>query len=226
MNKNIKYMLSGIAVGAILATAVPTIAKNTQESIDVTYRDIKLCVDGVNVDTSSAEPFIYNGTTYLPVRSVAEALGKPTNWDGTTGTVYIGNYADSNGSSTFDLLPYSSTFFESYVNGDSFMSCGVKRSNGFTLENNSVERPANATYNLDGKYNSITFDVAHVDNTYVSDATIRVYLDGKIVKEVEIGGEDLPKKVTVPLNGALQMKIELGLQSGCPKYGFFDVKLS
>ena len=38
------------------------------------------------------EPFIYNGTTFLPVRAISEALGKEVEWDGPTSSVYIGEY--------------------------------------------------------------------------------------------------------------------------------------
>ncbi|NCC69307.1 MAG: copper amine oxidase N-terminal domain-containing protein, partial [Clostridia bacterium] len=34
--------------------------------------------------------FIYGGTTYLPVRAVASALGVEVGWDGDTSTVYLG----------------------------------------------------------------------------------------------------------------------------------------
>lgn len=35
------------------------------------------------------EPFIVDGTTYLPIRAVSEALGKDVYWNGQTNTVYI-----------------------------------------------------------------------------------------------------------------------------------------
>ena len=41
------------------------------------------------------EPFIIDGTTYLPVRAISEALGLTVSWDGETSTVII-----SDGSST------------------------------------------------------------------------------------------------------------------------------
>ena len=58
------------------------------------YVGVQLVVDGVTVIPKDAngnivEPFIVDGTTYLPVRAVAEALGREVSWDGTTQTVYI-----------------------------------------------------------------------------------------------------------------------------------------
>lgn len=59
---------------------------------------IKIVVDGETIEPKDAngnpvEPIIYNGTTYLPVRAVAQALTKGTKqieWDQNTWTVYIG----------------------------------------------------------------------------------------------------------------------------------------
>lgn len=38
------------------------------------------------------EPFIHNGTTYLPVRALAEALGQEVDWDQETATVLIASH--------------------------------------------------------------------------------------------------------------------------------------
>jgi len=61
-------------------------------NVDITYRDIKVVLDGkqlelVNAAGQTVEPFIMGGTTYLPLRTVGEALGLGINWDGTTSTV-------------------------------------------------------------------------------------------------------------------------------------------
>jgi len=34
------------------------------------------------------EPFIYNGTTYMPVRGTAKLAGMDVEWDGSTKSVY------------------------------------------------------------------------------------------------------------------------------------------
>jgi hypothetical protein len=77
-------LLSGIAAAATIT-----------ETIDVMYRNIKLIIDGrelipEDVNGNTVEPFIYNGSTYLPIRAVGQALDKRITWDGDTSTVYIG----------------------------------------------------------------------------------------------------------------------------------------
>ena len=96
MKFNFKSFMAGVLATATVAAVVPTIAKEAAEQINAVYRNIKLVVDGVLVEPKDAngnvvEPFIYNGTTYLPVRAVATAFGKDVSWDGENAIVYLGN---------------------------------------------------------------------------------------------------------------------------------------
>jgi len=81
-------LLSGITVLAAVRT----------EDISVTFRNIRLVVNGELITPRDAqgnivEPFIFDGTTFLPVRAVANALGVDVDWDGNTSTVYLGSRA-------------------------------------------------------------------------------------------------------------------------------------
>lgn len=74
---------------------MPALASNMAKTLNANYMDIKLVIDGVEVVPKDAvgnivEPFVVDGTTYLPVRAVGEALGKEVTWDGNTKTVYVG----------------------------------------------------------------------------------------------------------------------------------------
>ncbi len=76
-------------------TATITIIEPGTLQKDVTYRDIKIVADGNEITPTDAngnpvEPFIMDGTTYLPVRAVANAFGKEVGWDDTTNTIYLG----------------------------------------------------------------------------------------------------------------------------------------
>lgn len=83
-----------------LASTVSAVANTIQTNI--TYRDIKITLNGGTVDSKDAngksvEPFIMDGTTYLPVRAVAEALGLEVKWDSKTSTVALtDNETDNN----------------------------------------------------------------------------------------------------------------------------------
>ena len=74
------------------------LATNGTRRVDITYRDIAIEYNGDRIYATTAdgyavEPFIMDGTTYLPVRGVANALGLDVSWDGATSTVTLGRSA-------------------------------------------------------------------------------------------------------------------------------------
>ncbi len=98
--QKIKYMLSGAIISAMVFNVIPSAyAKVSQMNIPVTYKNIKILVDGKQVSTDK-EPFIYDGTTYLPVRAVGEAVGKTVTWDSNTNTVKLSSSSTDETKST------------------------------------------------------------------------------------------------------------------------------
>ena len=68
--------------------------KTGTENATLYYRDINIVIDGKTItptdtDGNVVEPFIIDGTTYLPVRAVSEAVDCGVDWDGETNTVII-----------------------------------------------------------------------------------------------------------------------------------------
>ena len=97
MNKRKTFFVFVLVMVFILGTAINVSATSAGKNITVFFNNIKLMVDGEVVTPKDAngnvvEPFIYNGTTYLPVRALAEALGQDVNWDAETSTVVVGEY--------------------------------------------------------------------------------------------------------------------------------------
>ena len=92
MKDRIKTLLIGILIGAIMVpTAYATVGTVSKELF---YNDIKITLDGseltpTDADGNYAEPFIIDGTTYLPVRGVANALGLGVEWDSASNTVKL-----------------------------------------------------------------------------------------------------------------------------------------
>lgn len=95
MKNQWKGFMSGI-ICTVLAlclfgTATATVGRYSKE---VDYSNIKVTLDGnpvnlVDVNGSPVEPFAISGTTYLPVRAVADALGLNVDWDQATSTVVL-----------------------------------------------------------------------------------------------------------------------------------------
>ncbi|SKC84827.1 copper amine oxidase N-terminal domain-containing protein [Maledivibacter halophilus] len=60
------------------------------KQITAYFNNIKVKLNG-NLLNFSKEPFIYEGTVYIPLRDVSENLGLEVVWDGNTNTVYLAN---------------------------------------------------------------------------------------------------------------------------------------
>ena len=95
MKKRLQGLIAGVLISTILASGV-VFAKQASETINVIYDNIKILIDGKEYQPTDAngnvvEPFIYNGTTYLPVRAIANAFDKEVDWEAQTSTVTLGS---------------------------------------------------------------------------------------------------------------------------------------
>ena len=84
-----------VAATTMMAMFVTTAAAATayQKSITATY-GIGLEINGnkanlTDVNGKTAEPFTYNGTTYVPIRAVAENMGSYVGYDASTKTAIV-----------------------------------------------------------------------------------------------------------------------------------------
>lgn len=87
-----RSFISGILIGSICTFALSGMASGVWDKIDVLKNDIKVVVNGKEV---IADNFLYNDTTYLPMRAIGEALGEKVNYDATSNTAYIGERVDN-----------------------------------------------------------------------------------------------------------------------------------
>lgn len=91
-------MLTMLIIVSLAGTASATLGKITKE---LEYRNIKVSLDGEILDLKDSagnhvEPFMFDGTNYLPVRALAEALGLGVAWDSSTSTVVLTTSEDQN----------------------------------------------------------------------------------------------------------------------------------
>ena len=92
-----KLQIKGFVAGVILTillSGVTAYAANRTQTITVTFRNIRIVMNGQVVTPRDAqgnvvEPFIWGGTTFLPLRAVADAVGMDASWSGSTNTAYL-----------------------------------------------------------------------------------------------------------------------------------------
>ena len=68
--EKLKDIAIGVILTLILMTTTPAFARVAQETIAVNFNNIKIAVEGQQVQ-AKYEPFIFQGRTHLPVRDVA-----------------------------------------------------------------------------------------------------------------------------------------------------------
>ncbi|GEM_PF-1076702 len=82
--KNKKIVLLIFIFICIILSTTPVFASSLLKNIEVVVNNISLFVNDNQV---SVDNFVYNGTTYVPVRAIAETLGLSVNWDSKTNKV-------------------------------------------------------------------------------------------------------------------------------------------
>lgn len=103
---NGKSFLMGLIVGTLVCSSIViAFAASYTTDLKATYRDIKVFVDENQIDYTAsngayAEPFIIDGTTYIPLRLFSEKLGQQVLWDDSTSSIYIGQHDQHDEDST------------------------------------------------------------------------------------------------------------------------------
>lgn len=81
-------LVAGCIGTAVAASSTQPINAEVNYGISVKYNNV--AQNFTNAGGSPVYPIVYEGTTYLPVRAVANMLGLPVDWDQATQTVYLG----------------------------------------------------------------------------------------------------------------------------------------
>ena len=96
INKRFFGFVLGVIVSSLLFNGVSLVnaLAARREKIEVKYDNIQVYKDNVlqtlkDAEGKTVEPFIYNGTTCVPVRAAAELAGMRVEWDGATKSIHL-----------------------------------------------------------------------------------------------------------------------------------------
>lgn len=218
MSKKIRSLVSLVLV-AVVFFAGGIYAKSVTEKIEVKFDNITVYKDNILQDLKDAqgqtvEPFIYNGTTYVPVRAAAELAGLKVEWDGAKKAI---NLWDKVAKDTVYLVdvrpPHAGKEYRTYVKDrESFSMGSMEFKKGITVGNGAwgTDETYSAFFNLNDEYKELEMSVgcssaARIE--YISN--LQFVLDDKIVKEMEIKAGDIPTKITVPVKGGLKLEVRV-----------------
>jgi foldase protein PrsA len=88
MKDKFKGLIVGLTIGSLISG---TAAFAASSQIEVAFRNLTYMFDGIKKVPTAGQGFIYEGSTYVPLRFISEALGKQVEWDEANETIWIGN---------------------------------------------------------------------------------------------------------------------------------------
>lgn len=104
MSKNYKKICLALALTGVIGAGTVT-AKSGNQSITATYRNIQVTYNGAT-QPMSVEPFIVNGSVYVPLAAVGNIFGASANWYKDSNTVALtgGNVGGSSNAAVQEEL--------------------------------------------------------------------------------------------------------------------------
>lgn len=151
----IRAFLAGVLVTLFVVGIVPSTLAAGGKNVEV-FPGVNIYIDDQKLNPTDAngnpvEAFIYNGTTYLPVRAVSEALGKPVQWEGATSSVYVGKHSSDRPAVWLSQMDYFSG-----TENRSFYTATTEKDNTGATHTYCITRDFDRTYLLNGQYSRIS----------------------------------------------------------------------
>ena len=176
-----KFLVIILSFVLILSLSLVSISANTSEMISVLRNSVKLEVNGVKANVDN---FLYNGTTYIPLREVSQLLDKNVGWNKYSNIASINEqvYEELNLSK---LLPNSKGikwFYDGFAEYSHIMTLDNIILNGDSKEyiiSGEVGDPSDGEGNYDLSLN-IKYTIS--ENKLVQEKTESTMLDSKFDK--------------------------------------------
>lgn len=212
----IRAFLAGVLVTLFVVGIVPSTLAAGGKNVEI-FPGVNIYIDDQKLNPTDAngnpvEAFIYNGSTYLPVRAISEALGRPIQWEGATTSVYVGKHSGSRPAVWLSQMDYFAGTADS-----GFYTASSEKDNFGTTHTNCITRYFDRSYALNGQYSRLTGTLYQtydrrsltVDSSYY----LEIYGDGellwsRIFQRGDTGIEPIP--IDINLTGVLRLQVKFG----------------
>lgn len=230
-----KKRLQGLIVGILLSFIVintAVYAATGESTVKIVYNNIKVHVDGKEIvpkdgEGKVVEPFIMDGTTYLPIRAVANAFGKDVIWDGATQSVYLGKKNQNKPDNYLDRIQYSDYLTGYPANKFSIMNSkitdftGTDHTNGllfrinsssYAIEGDVDEANTKIVYPLNNQYKKLSGNVVVpklASNRETSGVTVHFYGDGQLLHTAKSVTGSMPFNFNINISGVNSLEVKI-----------------
>lgn len=172
MTKFKKKMTALLIITLVTVFSIVNIAyaAGNKKMLEAFYGVAKIMYNGQDL-TSQSQPFIVNGTTYLPLRKLADIFGKDISWDQSTGTITLVDKPDSD-TAVLQQQVYSKNLQIADLQAKvTDLENKLKRSQSSDLSD--LEDTLNGDYD---EYKNIAFDISLSGNE--DEITVKIEYDG------------------------------------------------
>ena len=202
-NKWTQFLAGILTALLVCGIGIPVLASTPQ---------IRIVIDGQEIHPTDANgktvnPIIIDGTTYLPVRAVANAFGKEVYWDGPNYTVYLGKMDGA--------LEYPSVMLKDMTSIDKTPKAAAYLKDNFgntygSAIYNSIYPQESFEYLLSMKYSKFKCTLYIPEGYTFDDAvTMTITADGRqIYTSPQMTKTSAPVKVEVNVTGYNDFKIQ------------------
>ncbi|MFD0717558.1 stalk domain-containing protein [Paenibacillus sp. GCM10027626] len=207
-----KWMATIAAAGLLLSTTAGVYAGSNLQEIKAFFdSSIKFTVDGksyqpVNDKGVPTLPIVHNGTTYLPVRAISNALGVTVKYDGKTKTVALGEQAKGTPiAAGFDSMYHSKDPKVTMYNGKDYKDVYFDDATG----------GRNSSFMLypKGKYQKLYLQVAAVGKD-IEEIKVEDSGTNTVLAKESVAIDDGLKTIVVDISGVQELYIYADLDNG------------
>jgi len=208
-------MVVGVLITVLLLSATMVYANN-RVTREITY-GINVMLNGEMVQfDEDARPFVMDGRTFLPLRTIADMVGLPVDFDPSTNTAILGGrYAAGIRRPLTQAAPHFDTGGNhnatSVHTPNSTTMAGVSHHNPLVFRTAvwGGDRERFSLHNLNGQFRMLTGYIGRVDGGLMRDATVNFIGDGVLLQSYELLATDMPIPISVFVEGVAQLRIEV-----------------
>ena len=217
--ERLQGFIAGILVVLLLLPLGTALGAPTWSSrnISVLQGGIRVVVNGQQITPRDAqgnvvEPIIFEGTTFMPLRAISEALGYPADWNPHTTTAYIGTRTRAP-QPFLDAAPWVE---RNRVGGtlqvNNATMNGVFYPNAILSSHNSSAQWSR--HELNRQFSTLTGVIGREDGSGALPGSITFIGDGRTLAVFSVGGDTRPQNVSVDVRGVSELEIRVQLATG------------
>ncbi|WP_445491620.1 NPCBM/NEW2 domain-containing protein [Niallia sp. 03133] len=146
----------------------------------------------------------YNGVPYAPVQLLGSIYNVGSTYNSKLKTWYLGE--GSNGLNMSDLLkPYVGDF-----NKDDLILGGIEYKSGYRFFTSGYNGPYSNSFNLQGKYATITGLLGIADDSdSLNSTSVSFYGDGNLIQTYNLIRGELPINISLPVKGVKRLELRM-----------------